>query len=124
MDEIYRLKPGHTLSHAAYNHTGNATPTCAALEWLEKAMGGELEGAACILITDGYPSACGAQRSPQEHTSEIAHRMYNAGMKFGCVVVHASQSVARGLPKPVTVMVNNQKQLGNIQEIINAIGGK
>ena len=123
MDEIYRLKPGHTLSHAAYSSTGGATPTCAALEWLEKAMGGELEGASCILITDGYPSACGAKRRPQDHTSEIAHRMYNSGMKFGCVVVHADKRVVRGMPEPVTVIVNNQKDLGNIQSIINAIGG-
>ena len=123
LDEIYRLKPGHTLSHAAYSSTGGATPTCAALEWLEKAMGGELEGASCILITDGYPSACGAKRRPQDHTSEIAHRMYNSGMKFGCVVVHADKRVVRGMPEPVTVIVNNQKDLGNIQSIINAIGG-
>jgi len=123
MDEIYRLKPGHALSHAAYSSTGGATPTCAALEWLEKAMGGELEGAACVLITDGYPSACGANRRPQDHTSEIAHRMYNSGMKFGCVVVHADKRVVRGMPEPVTAIVNNQKDLGNIQSIINAIGG-
>jgi len=123
MDEIYRLKPGHTLSHAAYSSTGGATPTCAALEWLEKAMGGELEGASCILITDGYPSACGAKRRPQDHTSEIAHRMYNSGMKFGCVVVHADKRVVRGMPEPVTVIVNNQKDLVNIQSIINVIGG-
>ena len=123
MDEIYRLKPGHTLSHAAYSSTGGATPTCAALEWLEKAMGGELEGASCILITDGYPSACGANRRPQEHTSEIAHRMYNSGMKFGCVLVHTDTRVVRGMPEPVTAIVNRQKDLGNIQSIINAIGG-
>ena len=123
MDEIYRLKPGHTLSHAAYSSTGGATPTCAALEWLEKAMGGELEGASCILITDGFPSACGAKRRPQEHTSEIAHRMYNSGMKFGCVLVHTDTRVVRGMPEPVTAIVNRQKDLGNIQSIINAIGG-
>ena len=123
MDEIYRLKRGHTLSHAAYSSTGGATPTCAALEWLEKAMGGELEGASCVLITDGYPSACGAKRRPQEHTSEIAHRMYNSGMRFGCVLVRTDDRVVRGMPEPVTARVNNQKDLVNIQPIINAIGG-
>lgn len=123
VDEIYRLQPGHTLTHEAYQHTGGATPTCAALEWLEKAMGGELEGATCVLITDGHPSACGAQRRPREHTAEIANRMYNAGMKFGCVVVQAREDVVRDLPKPVTVVVNNQRELGNIQKIIDAMGG-
>ena len=122
-DEIYRLKSGHTLTHDAYKQTGGATPTCAALEWLEKAMGGELEGASCVLITDGHPSACGAQKRPQEHTSEIAHRMHNAGMKFGCVVVRANESVARHLPQPVTARVNNQRELKNIQKIIDVIGG-
>ena len=122
-DEIYRLKPGHTLTHGAYQQTGGATPTCAALEWLEKSMGGELEGASCVLITDGHPSACGANRGATEHTSEIAHRMYNAGMRFGCVVVRASQNVARHLPQPVTVVVNKRSELGNIQNIIDSIGG-
>ena len=122
-DEIYRLKPGHALTHGAYKQTGGATPTCAALEWLEKSMGGELEGAACVLITDGHPSACGASKGPTEHTSEIAHRMYNAGMRFGCVVVRANQSVAKHLPQPVTVVVNKRSELGNIQNIIDSIGG-
>ena len=122
-DEIYRLKPGHALTHGAYKQTGGATPTCAALEWLEKSMGGELEGAACVLITDGHPSACGANNGPTEHTSEIAHRMYNAGMRFGCVVVRANQSVAKHLPQPVTVVVNKRSELGNIQNIIDSIGG-
>ena len=122
-DEIYRLKPGHTLTHGAYQQTGGATPTCAALEWLEKAMGGELEGASCVLITDGHPSACGANRGAIDHTSEIAHRMYNAGMRFGCVVVRANATVAGHLPQPVTVTVNKQRDLGNVQNIIDAIGG-
>ena len=122
-DEIYRLKPGHALTHGAYKQTGGATPTCAALEWLEKSMGGELEVAACVLITDGHPSACGASKGPTEHTSEIAHRMYNAGMRFGCVVVRANQSVAKHLPQPVTVVVNKRSELGNIQNIIDSIGG-
>ena len=123
MDEIYRLKPGHTLSHAAYGSTGGATPTCAALEWLEKAMGGELEGASCILITDGHPSVCGAKKRPRDHTSEISHRMYNSGMRFGCVLVHTSEDAVRGMPEPVTARVNNARQLGNIQTIIDKIGG-
>ena len=123
-DEIYRLAGGHTLTHAAYGNTGGATPTCAALEWLEKAMGGELEGASCVLITDGYPSACGARKKPEEHTSEIAHRMYQSGMRFGCVVVHSHAEIAQSLPSPVTVMVNKLDDLDKIQTILDAMGDK
>ena len=122
-DEIYRIKPGHTLTHNAYENTGGATPTCAALEWLEKAMGGELQGAVCVLITDGHPNVCGANRQASEHTSEIAHRMHNAGMSFGCVVVRANEAIANHFPKPVTVRVNTHEDLRKMQSIINIVGG-
>ena len=122
-DEIYRLTPGKTLTHKAYQATGGATPTCVALEWLEKAMESELGDAFCVLITDGLPNVCGAGYAPSVHTDEIANRMHNAGMKFGCVIIGRGNRVG-GLPNPVTARLRNQSDLGNLQQIIDAIGGR
>ena len=121
-DEIYRLKPGHTLTHESYNATGGSTPTCVALEWLEKSMAEDLSDAFCLLITDGYPNVCSGGHNPQEHTNAIAWRMHESGVKFGVVVVgRASASITANLPPTVTVNISKFGELDKLQEIVNAI---
>ena len=121
-DEIYRLKPGHTLTHASYNATGGSTPTCVALEWLEKSMAEDLSDAFCLLITDGLPNVCSAGQNPTEHTNAIAWRMYESGVKFGVVIVgRFSGNVTANLPPTVTVNISRFGELDRLQEIVNAI---
>ena len=121
-DEIYRLKSGYTLTHASYNATGGSTPTCVALEWLEKSMAEDLSDAFCLLITDGHPNVCSAGQNPTEHTNAIAWRMYESGVKFGVVIVgRYSANVTKNLPPTVTVNISSYGELDKLQEIVNAI---
>ena len=121
-DEIYRIKPGHVLTHEAYGATGGSTPTCVALEWLEKSMAEDLSDAFCLLITDGYPNVCSAGQNPTEHTNAIAWRMYESGVQFGVVVVgRYSANITANLPPTVTVNISRFGELDKLQEIVNAI---
>lgn len=123
-DEIYRIKPGHVLTHSAYSSTGGATPTCVALEWLEKSMAEDLSNAFCLLITDGYPNVCSGGHQPTEHTNAIAWRMHESGVQFGVVIVgRYSAKITAGLPPAVTVNISTLGELNKLQEIVNAISG-
>ena len=121
-DEIYRIKPGHVLTHSAYSATGGATPTCVALEWLEKSMAEDLSNAFCLLITDGYPNVCSGGFNPQDHTNAIAWRMHESGVQFGVVIVgRYSANITANLPPTVTVNISTLGELDKLQEIVNAI---
>lgn len=122
-DEIYRIKPGHVLTHAAYNATGGSTPTCVALEWLEKSMAEDLSDAFCLLITDGYPNVCSGGHNPQDHTNTIAWRMHESGVQFGIAIVGRHMINTERLPPAVTVNISRFGELGRLQEIVNAIVG-
>lgn len=58
----------------------DGTPECTAYLYAESLLKGELEGAACVVISDGDPNDV-------SHTKELAHKFYKDGLAFAVVEI-------------------------------------
>lgn len=63
----------------------SGTPECTAYLYAESLLKGELEGAACVVITDGVPNDV-------KHTRELAHQFFRQGMAFAVIEVGPARS--------------------------------
>jgi len=115
----------HNHQPKCRNLTGipSGNPDCAALLYLESILHGSLEGTRAVVISDGtpdgpYPLKCNSTA----HTTEIAHRLHDSGLRYVSVLVNTSPSNI--YPSDLVVNINDEDELENIAAGLEYLEGR
>ena len=87
---------------------------CAMLLWLEEYLEGDLGSATVVLISDGYPAGGSVRCESIGHTREIAHDLYEKGLRYISVLVKMLYSDL--YPSDVIATVNGEGDYDNLIE--------
>ena len=98
---------------------GGSTPICGALDYAKTLLDEALQDSTLVVITDGSPNDCSANRDPEQHTSELSHQLVKAGAKFVLVLVDCNRTDL--YPAEVTIEVNSDEDLLEVSTAISAI---
>ncbi len=98
---------------------GGSTPICGALDYAKTLLDEALQDSTLVVITDGSPNDCSANRDPEQHTSELSHQLVKDGAKFVLVLVDCNRTDL--YPAEVTIEVNSDEDLLEVSTAISAI---
>ena len=90
-----------------------------ALDYAKTLLDEALQDSTLVVITDGSLNDCGANRDPEQHTSELSHHLVNDGAKFVLVLVDCRRTDL--YPAEVIIEVSSDEDLLEVSTAISAI---